>query len=133
MVKIKKLKRAIYLGLLTINFLPFALVKAQSKSSITNQMIEGIKGSNLEGLPKTGIEPVIGNVIQAFLSVFGVVFLSLIVYGGYIWLKAQGRDEEVKKAKDTIRSAIIGLAITLAAYTISYFVVQNLVGATQVK
>ena len=53
-----------------------------------------------------------------------------MIYGGYKWLVASGREEEIKKAKDTIRSAIIGLIIVMAAYTISYFVAAALQEAT---
>lgn len=110
-----------------------ALAQQTTQEPITSKMIKSVSGSSLANIPSGGIESVIGSIIQVFLSVFGVVFLSLIVYGGYIWLKAQGREEEVKRAKDTIRSAIVGIIITLAAYTISYFVLQALTQVTPIK
>ena len=65
-------------------------------------------------------------VINAFLSIFGTIFLILMILGGYKWMMASGREEEVKKAKDTIRAAIIGLIIVVSAYAISYFVALSL-------
>jgi len=70
------------------------------------------------------IEKVIGDVIQIALSFVGVVFLILMIYGGYLWMTARGEEATVTKAKDLIRAAIIGLIIIVSAYAISYFVIQ---------
>jgi len=43
-------------------------------------------------------------------------------------MTAHGNDQHVEKAKDTLRGAIIGLVITVAAYAISTFVFTRLVG-----
>lgn len=80
--------------------------------------------------PDATAQSIVGRVIGAFLSVFGIIFLGLMIYGGYKWMMASGRDEEVSTAKATIRSAIIGLIIVLAAYTITYFVTTSLQSAT---
>ena len=45
-------------------------------------------------------------------------------------MTAAGDEEKIKKATNTIRSAIIGLLIIIAAYSITYFVFQNLPGAS---
>lgn len=76
------------------------------------------------------IEDIIGTIIQTILSLLGVVFLILMVYGGYLWMTARGEEQLVTKAKDTIRMAIIGLCIVVAAYAISYFVISKLTAGT---
>lgn len=98
---------------------------ANPGEGIANKMISGIKDFKLPsgGGQEGKIETVIGKIIQTFLSIFGILFLGLMVYGGFKWMIAQGREEEVKKAKDIIRSSIIGLGIVLIAYAITYFVV----------
>lgn len=60
----------------------------------------------------------LGNVVFALLSFIGVVFTILMVYGGYTWMLARGNESEIERAKHIIRSAIIGLVVTLAAYSI---------------
>ncbi|MEK7508917.1 MAG: hypothetical protein AAB568_03645 [Patescibacteria group bacterium] len=69
---------------------------------------------------------VAGRYINGALALLGVVFLVLLVYGGYIWMIARGEEAEVTKAKDTIKMAVIGLIIVLAAYAITYYVVSTL-------
>ncbi len=76
------------------------------------------------------LDSVIGSVISIFLGLLGVIFLVLIVYGGYQWLIARGDEGRVELAKDTITRAIIGLVIVMAAYAISYYVIYYLLKAS---
>jgi uncharacterized membrane protein len=64
-----------------------------------------------------------GILINAFLSVLGVVFLILALYGGFIWMKAKGNEKEVERAKDVLTNAIIGIIIVFVAYAISRFLI----------
>ena len=72
----------------------------------------------------------IGRIINVMLSVLGVIFFVLLVYGGFLWMTSQGNEDKVKKAKTLITDAVIGLIIILAAYAISSFVITSLVEAT---
>lgn len=79
-------------------------------------------GGDIYGLIQT--------VINAFLAVVGVLLLTYLLYAGYNWMSAQGDEEKVTKAKDTIQRAIIGLIIIVAAYAISVFVMARLEAGT---
>ena len=57
----------------------------------------------------------LGQIINLLLSMLGVIFTGLVVYGGYRWLTARGNDQQVEQAKGIIRHAIIGLFITVSA------------------
>jgi hypothetical protein len=78
------------------------------------------------GASSTLMESVIGRIINTILSFVGVLFFILIIYGAFTWMTAQGNDEKVKKAKNLIINATIGLVITLSAYAISYFLISRL-------
>ena len=132
----KKMKKQI-IGLiilsivLTLTLLPTA--SSLAGNNITDTMKGALGFSNLpggDGDPEAKTTRIIGGIINAFLSIFGVFFFVLIVYGGYKWLAAMGREEEVTKAKDIIRSAIIGLAIVMSAYAVSWFVVSRIQAVT---
>lgn len=68
----------------------------------------------------------VSSVIQVALSLLGVIFLVLMIYGGYLWMTDRGNADQVEKAKKIIQAAIIGLIIVLASYAITYFVFENL-------
>jgi len=76
------------------------------------------------GTSATSLETVISRVIYTLLSLVGLLFLGLIIYGSYTWMTAEGNEEKVKKATSIIISALIGLIITLSAYVLSYFLIS---------
>ena len=71
------------------------------------------------------ISPVFAKIIQAGLSFLGVLFVVLMIYGGYLWMSDTGNEEQVKKAKGIVVGAVIGLVIVASSYAISIFVVEN--------
>ncbi len=93
-------------------------------------------------LGKTGLGPadvgaagstlpiVVGNIIRVFLSLLGIIFVVLIVYAGFLWMTAAGESEKVDKAKGIIKSAIIGLIITVMAYAITSYVIVAVLSST---
>lgn len=68
--------------------------------------------------------PVLGDIIAVILSVIGVIFIIFIIYAGYLWLTASGNEQKVDKAKDILKQSLIGVAIVIGAYAISYFFIQ---------
>ena len=91
--------------------------------------------SNLGGLEETAagtghstltkidtLSETISQIIGIVLSFIGVIFLVLLIYGGYTWMIARGNEQQVEKAKSIIINAIIGLVIVVAAYAITKLV-----------
>ena len=73
---------------------------------------------------------VVGKIINIFLSILGILFVVLLVYGGYLWMTSYGDEKKVTKAKSLITDATIGLIIILIAYAVASFVVTSLETAT---
>ncbi len=69
------------------------------------------------------------NALKGFFYLLGTAFLILTIYGGFVWIKAAGRDEEVTRAKKIITTAVIGLLILLSSYAITFFVLLRIAGA----
>lgn len=72
----------------------------------------------------------VGQVAGMALSVFGVVFLCLVVYSGIEWMTAGGNEEKVSKARQRIMRAAIGLGIIMMAYALTTFIVTKLQGTS---
>lgn len=68
----------------------------------------------------------IENILNTLIIVAGVVSVLVIVIGGIRYALAQGDEKNVKSAKDTILFAIIGLVISLLAFSIVNFVIKSL-------
>jgi hypothetical protein len=78
------------------------------------------------GLSKADLGTTVGSIIRIVLSLIGTIFLILMIYAGILWMTARGNDEQIGTSKKIITAAIIGLAITLSAYAITYFVGSRL-------
>lgn len=84
------------------------------------------------GLPtsETSLPVLVGSILNGLLSLVGVIFLVIIVWGGFLWMTARGNDQTVEKAKQLITSAVIGLIIIAGGYAITNFVLTQIIAAT---
>jgi len=53
--------------------------------------------------------------VDGMVTLMGVLFMIMVVYGGWLWMTARGKDEQVQKGKEKIVQAFIGLGIVIAA------------------
>ncbi len=119
-------KKYFLISLLALNFVfvPMHFVFAQDLSQdIANKA--GYGDTNSSSLSET-----IGKIIKIVLGLLGTIFLVLTVYAGALWLTAAGEEAKVEKAMDILKTAVIGLVIILAAYSITYFVLDKVFEAT---
>lgn len=56
--------------------------------------------------------------IGLFLDVLGLIALVLIIYGGVIMMTSQGSPDKVKKGRDILIWAILGVVVILSALSI---------------
>jgi len=69
-------------------------------------------------------------LIGALLAFVGVGALVTFVYAGFMFLTSSGNPEQVKKAKDTMIYAVLGVAVSMGAYVILSYIFDILQGAT---
>lgn len=74
--------------------------------------------------PLTSDDPavIIGNIIKGILGLTGVIALAAFVAGGVIWMTSGGNAERVKKGRDILVWAVIGLFIVFSSYSILKYV-----------
>jgi len=89
-------------------------------------------GSDVPGL--NCIMQTLGNIAQLILAVAGGLTLLMFVYGGFLMLASAGAEERVRKGKDTLKAALIGLAIILlSGYLVNYGLRQLRVDADYIE
>lgn len=71
---------------------------------------------------------IVQNIVQLALGFIGIVLFGLILYAGFIWIKARDNSNEVEKAKNIIENALYGIIIIVLAYGISEFIFSKLIG-----
>ncbi len=71
--------------------------------------------------PVTGPE-LIGRIIKTVLGVVGALALAMFVFGGFTWLTSAGSADKIKKGKDILIWATIGLIVIFTSYTLVDFI-----------
>ena len=77
------------------------------------------------------VRDIVVDLIKVFLGFLAIIFLILVITAGFKWMTAGGNENQIKEAKSTLSKAIIGLIIILAAYSITEFVIEEILDATQ--
>lgn len=83
-----------------------------------------IAPSDTKTINEVDVIGIIGQFITLALSFTGVIFVILIIYGGWLWGSARGNEEQVQEAEKLIRNAVLGIIVTFAAFTIARFVLD---------
>ena len=74
------------------------------------------------------LEGIIGRMISALLGLLGSISLVMFVYGGLTWMMAAGNEERIKKAKNTLVYATLGLIIAFGSYTLLQVFMGDVLG-----
>ena len=80
------------------------------------------------GCKQTGdqLPNVIINILNAIILVSGIIAVIFIVHGGISYMTSTGDAGKVKKAKDTILSACIGLIVCVLSFAIVNWVITDI-------
>lgn len=113
-----------------LSALPFLLVPGSALAQVQNAQRELQQIANEGGATATNLPALVGNLVNVFISVLGIIFVILIVYAGFLYMTAGGEEDNVKKAKKLLSQSIIGLIIIISAYAISFFIFESLATAT---
>lgn len=102
--------------------LPQIILAGDSEALGLLEKAGGEGGYTTSGVTETTLSSIIGMIVSTALGFLGIIFLILIIYAGYNWMTARGNEEQVTKAKDTLKTAIIGLIIIVCASAIWFFI-----------
>lgn len=83
--------------------------------------------TNRTGAPTNSLLEQTAIGIQTVLAVSGMIFFILALYGGITWMTAQGDEDRIRRGRNAIVAATIGLIVVIGAYGIASFVTGTLV------
>jgi len=112
--------------IITATLVSLKSVQAVNLQDAFNKMIAPVGERAGFDTKQRNVEPIIGNIISVTLSFLGVIFLILIIYGGYTWMTAMGNEDRVKRAQTLIQAAVLGLIVVVAAYAVTVFVLGRI-------
>lgn len=110
----------IALGVSVFNPAP-QLASADAKTSIEDGFGNSGGTENTTELPD-----LFKNIINTALYVVGAVSVLMLIYGGIRYTISGGNTQDVTAAKNTVLYAIVGIVVSLLAYAIVNFVIDQI-------
>jgi len=86
----------------------------------------GMEYGNQLGLGDEDPRIIIVKIIRILLGFLGLIAVLFIMYAGWLWMTSEGDEQKVRKAKDALKSAVVGLVVMLASFAIVSFVLQRM-------
>lgn len=118
------------LALAALAFILPAAARAQGDFGLT-KAFQGIDAPKRAAFAQS-IPQIIARVIDVALGFVSVLFFLMLLYAGLLWMTARGAQESVKKAKDVMTAAVIGLVIIAGAFTLTRLVIRTVSEPTPV-
>ena len=122
--------KRIGLGIISFIFL-FTVANISSAQLLDNSVTTNMAANanlvgSTGGLNQVSVGSIVATIIQTLLGLLALIFLVLMIFAGFQWMTASGNEQKVEKAQETIKTAVIGLVVVLAAYAITYFIFKYL-------
>lgn len=76
--------------------------------------------------PETAVGTVLSSALTIIFVIAAIIVLFMLVWGAFKWITSSGDKEKLDKARGTIVSALVGLAILALAFLIVRVVGQIL-------
>lgn len=124
-MKIFRYLLLIILSLVFIN-INTPILKAATSSPSLNMEKQNAAFTGTAGFAASDLGTIISLIIKLVLGLLAIIFLVLLIMAGFKWMTAGGNEQQIKDAQATIKTAVIGLVIVLAAYSITYFIFNKL-------
>ncbi len=107
-------------------FTKFRILILVAVLTLAPRLVWAEKPNLINPISVTDPRLIIGNIIQAILSLVGSLALLMFVYGGVIWITSFGDSKRVEKGKTILTWTVLGLAIIAGAYVLVNAVILGL-------
>jgi hypothetical protein len=110
-MKLQYLKFIILLGLFSAFNFVFAADSGPKACGDTDKLCNPLQADSIEKL--------LPQLLKIVVKLGSIVLVFYVIYAGFLMVKAQGKPEEIKKAKNALLYALIGGAILIGAQAIA--------------
>lgn len=68
----------------------------------------------------------IGKIINAIMGLIGSITLLMFIYGGFTWMTSAGNQDKIKKGRDILVWAAIGLFVIFSSYALVNLIINSI-------
>ncbi len=125
------MKKAIFKSVASLGTFASALYWGGLPVLATDQNIDLCSGNNASRFCfNSSVSDIVSTVVNLVLFVAFVAALIFLIIGGIRWIMSGGDKEGSGKAKETVTSALIGLAVVLGAWILINIVISTFTGGS---
>jgi len=105
-----------WLIILVIFLMPMVFAYAHTEGEVEGEVVEGETHNHLVNPLRFGkISDLIAAILDALVKIGLPIAAVFIVYSGFLYVKAQGNPDALKKAHQALIWTLVGTAVLLAA------------------
>lgn len=71
------------------------------------------------------IPKLVGKTLRGFMGILGVIAMVIFIYGGFLWMISLGDETRVKKGRETMIWAGMGLIAIVGSYVVIQFILDT--------
>jgi type IV secretion system pilin len=90
-------------------------------AAVSDKIPTGKDGVNVPVV--TDPNAVVSGILTAVYAWAGIICVLIIIIAGYLYVTANANAQRIKRAKDAILYAIVGLVVIMMAFVITQFVI----------
>jgi hypothetical protein len=104
--------------------LPVMFADECTNQSLIPDLYDGMRNSSCEvEITRLGqVLTLAGNIISILMFIAAAVAIGFIIVGGFTYITSSGDPSGIKKAKDTIVNAVVGLVIAMVSFGVVRFI-----------
>lgn len=86
--------------------------------------VSGAADSSICGSTKDHASTIVKDIVNTLLYILGAVSVVVIIIGGILYTTSTGDPTRIKRAKETLTYAIVGLIVAVLAYAIVNYILN---------
>lgn len=91
----------------------------------TKVPVNGGVSSSVQNVPTIGADKVFEGILNGVYYMIGIAAVIALIVGGIMYATSSGDANGISKAKNIIIYAVVGIIVTLMAFTITGFVINR--------
>jgi hypothetical protein len=119
--------KKLFAGAVSLLFLFVLIMPVLTNAALVNCGIADAKGVITNPCDFTDFIGLINGIIKWIISMAGVIFTLMAVYGGFLYMTSGGDGAKKTKARSILWSTIIGFVIILCAWLIVFTLLNMLI------
>ena len=121
----RKINYLFVILLLALLIIPQTILAAEGAQLLQEGLDKTAQKGELD-TSKTDLPTIVGTIVNYLFGILGVILLTVVLIGGYLWMTAGGNEEKVAKAKGFIINGINGMIVIFLAYALVYVIMVSL-------